>query len=251
MKKGVLLPLIVAIIAALVYFLILNNAKSKADADSKPVRVFVTNRDMPERRRVQRSDLRVVNIPQMYVQKDAFIYNTDADFQKITNAVTVIQIPRGNQVTKGSITSMSAKAGLGTKVPTQWRGFVLEVPTFVGALIKPDDKVDILLTFQAFLKTTGKEEQITATILQRVTVLGVGTDLGQGMTAEQAAGARDAEADAAAFSDQSFLSLALDPRDAQFLALAKAQGDITVIVRNQTDSALNSLDVASFSTLFK
>ncbi len=251
MKRGVFLPLVVAVVAALVYFLILNNAKSKADSDSKPVRVFVAGRDLAERRRLIKADLRVVNIPQMYVQKDAFIYNTDADFQKITNAVTIIQIPRGNQVTKSAISSMSAKAGLGSKVPTQWRGFVLPVDNYVATLVKPDDKIDILLTFHAFLKATGKEEPITATILQRVTVLGVGADLGQGMDAAAAGKAKDADADASAFSDMSVLSLALDPRDAQYLALAKSEGDLTIVVRNQTDSALNSLDVASFSTLFK
>lgn len=250
MKKGVLLPLIVAIIAAMVYFIILGNAKKKADEGSKPVRVFVATRDLPERRHLVRTDVRPVTIPQMYVQKDAFLYNTEADFQKITNAVSMIQIPKGNQITKGAITSMSAKVGLGTKVPAQWRGFVLEVPSNVGALIKPDDKVDILLTFSAFSKATGKEDQVTATILQRVTVLGVGNDLGQGMSADQAQAASDQDADIAAFSDTSFLSLALDPRDAQYLALARTLGDITVVIRNQTDNALPPLEVASFSTLF-
>lgn len=249
MKKGVMLPLIVAIIAAVVYFVILNSARNQAYEDSKPVEVIVAARDLGERKRLIRADLRRISIPSMYVAKDAFIYNAEADFQKVMNAVTLIQIPRGNQITKGSISSISARAGLGSRVPTQYRGYVLPVDMSVAQLVKPDDRIDIILTFEGRLKSTGTEEPVALTVLQRVPVLGVGMNLGQGMDAEQLEAAAGADQEASAFSDMAVLSLAMDPRDAQYLALAQSMGTLTVIVRNQTDGALNAMQIATLSSV--
>ena len=54
----------------------------------------------------------------------------------------------------------------------------------------------------------------------RVLVIAVGTNMGQGMNAKQFKGAGDKEEKAAAFSEKSMISLALNPNEAQYLALA-------------------------------
>ena len=58
------------------------------------------------------------------------------------------------------------------------------------------------------------------------------------------------EEDGAAFTDSSTLALSLSPRDAQYLALAQAEGDISVILRSHGDVTNFLIEVATFDKLF-
>ena len=89
--------------------------------------------------------------------------------------------------------------------------------------------------------------------MQNVKVLGVGSDLGQGLDAKSASAMKSKEDDAAAYSDQTALSLSLSPRDAQYLALALAQSDgaVTVILRSHGDVTNYLMEVATFEKLFQ
>ena len=131
------------------------------------------------------------------------------------------------------------------------RGFIISnVPTAITSMIKPDDNIDVLLTFEAVMKN-GNRQKVTVTLLQNVKVLGVGSNLGQGLDLKTAADMKNKEEDAAAFSDSSALSLALSPRDAQYLALAQAEGDVSVILRSHGDMTNYIMEIATFDKLFQ
>ncbi len=249
-NKGVLLPLIVAIAAAVVYAMIVSSAEKKLNASKNIKQVFVPIRDIKEREVIKRDFVKPVPVPDAYLQKDAFTYTTDADFRAIENAVARIQIPKGNQISKYAITSLSPEAGLSSKIPVQMRGFLIKVPVETAGMIKPDDNIDVLLTFEAQMKS-GTRQKVTVTLLQNVKVLGVGSDLGQGLDAKTANAMKNKEEDAAAYSDSSALSLALSPRDAQYLALAQAEGDISVILRSHGDVTNYLMEIATFEKLFQ
>ena len=253
MKKGIMLPLVVAILAAIVYAMIVSSAEKKLNASKNIQQVFVPIRDIKEREVIKRDYIKPVPVPAAYLQKDAFTYSTPADFKSIENAVARIQIPKGNQISKYAVTSLSPEAGLSSKIPVQMRGFVLtNVPIATASMIKPDDNVDVLLTFEATMKS-GQRQTVTVTLLQNVKVLGVGSDLGQGLDAKSASAMKSKEDDAAAYSDQTALSLSLSPRDAQYLALALAQSDgaVTVILRSHGDVTNYLMEVATFEKLFQ
>ena len=249
-NKGVLLPLIVAIAAAVVYAMIVSSAEKKLNASKNIKQVFVPIRDIKEREVIKRDFVKPVPVPAAYLQKDAFTYTTDADFRAIENAVARIQIPNGHQISKYAITSLSPEAGLSSKIPVQMRGFLIKVPVETAGMIKPDDNIDVLLTFEAQMKS-GTRQKVTVTLLQNVKVLGVGSDLGQGLDAKTANAMKNKEEDAAAYSDSSALSLALSPRDAQYLALAQAEGDISVILRSHGDVTNYLMEIATFEKLFQ
>ncbi len=249
MKRGVLLPVIVAILAAVVYGMIVSSAQNKLNASKNIKQVFVPLRDIKEREVIKRDFIRPVPVPAAYVQKDAFTYSTDADFKSIENAIARIQIPKGNQISKYAITSLSPEAGLSSKIPVQMRGYMISIPIATASMIKPDDNVDVLLTFEAMMKS-GNRQKVAVTLLQNVKVLGVGTDLGQGLDARAAAAAKSKDEEAAAYSDNSTLALALSPRDAQYLALAQAEGDISVILRSHGDVNNYLMEIATFEKLF-
>lgn len=250
MKKGFLFPLLLAILAAIVYAMIVSRAEKKL-SDAKNVKyVFVPTRDIKEREVIKRDFVKTVPVPAAYLQKDAFTYTTDADFKAIENAVARIQIPKGNQISKYAITSLSPEAGLSSKIPVQMRGFIINnVPIATAGLIKPDDNVDILLTFSAVMKN-GTQQNVTVTLLQNVKVLGVGNDLGQGLDAKSASALKNKDEDASAYSDSVALALALSPRDAQYLALAQKEGDISVILRSHGDVTNYLMEIATFEKLF-
>lgn len=249
MKKGIFLPFVVALLAAIVYAMIVSSAEKKLNASKNIQQVFVPVRDIKEREVIKRDILKTVPVPAAYLQKDAFTYSTAADFKAIENAVARIQIPKGNQISKYAITSLSPEAGLSSKIPVQMRGYVISVPLTTASMIKPDDNVDVLLTFEAMMKN-GSRQKVALTLLQNVKVLGVGSDLGQGLDARTAAAMKNKEEDAAAYSDNSVLSLSLSPRDAQYLALAQAEGDISVILRSHGDVTNYLMEIATFDKLF-
>ncbi len=250
MKKGILLPVVVAILAAFVYAMIVSSAEKKLNASKNIKQVFVPVRDIKEREVIKRDYIKPVPVPAAYLQKDAFTYTTDADFKAIENAVARIQIPKGNQISKYAVTSLSPEAGLSSKIPVQMRGFIINVPMSTATMIKPDDNIDVLVTLEAVMKS-GARQRVTFTLLQNVKVLGVGSNLGQGLDAKSADAMQNKEEDAAAYSDSSALSLALSPRDAQYLALAQAEGDISVILRSHGDVTNYLMEVATFDKLFQ
>lgn len=249
MKKGIFLPLVVAILAAIVYAMIVSSAQKKLNASKNTQKVFVPIRDIKEREVIKREWLKTVDVPAAFLQKDAFTYSSAADFKAIENAVARIQIPKGNQISKYAVTSLSPEAGLSSKIPVQMRGYVINVPTSMAGMIKPDDNVDVLLTFEAVMKN-GQHQKVAVTLLQNVKVLGVGSDLGQGLDARTAAAMKNKEEDASAYSDSSALSLSLSPRDAQYLALAQAEGDVSVILRSHGDVTNYLMEIATFDKLF-
>ena len=249
MKKGILLPLVLAILAALIYMMLLHKEQAKLSDARVTKTVLVPIRDIKEREVIKRDYLKKMQVPAAYVQKDAFTWTTEADFAKIDNAIARIQIPKGNQISKYAVTSLSPEAGLSSKIPVQMRGFVMTVDSNVASMIKPDDNVDILLTFEAVMKN-GSRQRVTITLLQNIKVLGVGSNLGQGLDLKAAAALRNQEEEASAYTDTSALSLALDPRDAQYLALAREEGTLSVILRSHGDVANYVMEIATFDKLF-
>ena len=250
MRRGFLLPLLLAILAAIVYAMIVSSAEKKLNASKNVKYVFVPTRDIKEREVIKRDFVKTVPVPAAYLQKDAFTYSTEADFKAIENAVARIQIPKGNQISKYAITSLSPEAGLSSKIPVQMRGYIItDVPIATASLIKPDDNVDILFTFKADMKD-GSQQNVAVTLLQNIKVLGVGGDLGQGLDAKTASSLKNTDEEASAYSDSTALALSLSPRDAQYLALAQQQGEISVILRSHGDVTNYMMEIATFQKLF-
>lgn len=248
-KKNIMLPVVIAIAAALIYYFVLYMAQGKIRETSKMEKVAVAAVDLPEGKMITRGNIKEVDIPTAYIQKDAYVISRGANISEIENLVTKVAIARGNQITKPSITSLSPESGISLKVMPSYRAFILPVDSNVSSLIKPGDKVDVLLTFDAMIKNGGKEK-MTATILQDIPVLGVGGNLGQGMDSASKAANAEREANNAAFSDRSVLSLSVSPVEAQYLALAQEEGVITVIVRSNGDTKVLPIEISSFSKLF-
>jgi len=249
-KKGVLVPVILAVFAASIYWWVLTSKERSLARAQESAQVLVARYDLPARTILKEDLVEIVNIPRQYMQQDSQEIRSASDIKLVANLVTAVRIPKGNQITLSALVSLSPEAGLSVKVPPGYRGCVLPLDNELMRLIKPGDRIDVLVTFDAVMGDNRKEK-VTATILQNVLVLGVGTNLGQGMSSIQAK-AKDAQVSAdQAFSDKGVMSLALNPDEAQFLSLCQVQGNVTVIVRGLGDVELHPMAIASFKRLIK
>lgn len=249
MNRRNFFPLFIAGIAALIYFLVLNLAQGNWAKANKIESVAVANFDLPEGTQLKRLHIKPTDIPLAYIQKDAYVLSKGANLSDIENLVTRVPIAKGNQITKSSLSSLSPEMGISLKVQPGNRAYILEVKNQIAKMIKPGDKVDILITFDAQMKNSNKEK-MSVTILQNILVLGVGSNLGQGLDAASKDKNKEDEQSSAAFSDMSTLSLSLSLEAAQYLALAEQEGEITVVVRAPGDINENSVPITSFSSLF-
>jgi Flp pilus assembly protein CpaB len=212
--------------------------------------VLVAKFDLPARTIMNVDLVETRTMPKMYLEQDAYEIKSQSDIKLVSNLVTSVRIPKGNQITQSALVSLSPEAGLSVKVPPGYRGCVLPLDNDLLRLIKPGDRIDILVSFDAVLGDNRKEK-VTATILQNVLVLGVGTNLGQGLSGAQAKSKAAVEAADQAFSEKSALSIALNPNEAQYLSLSLQQGKIDVVVRGLGDVELHPMEIASFKRLIK
>ncbi len=247
MNKRSLFPLVIAAMAALIYFFVLNLAQDNLTKSTKMEDVVVAKVDLKEGTQIKKEQLATVKMPLSYIQKDAFV--SIADISNIENLVARIEIPKGNQLTQNAIVPLSPEMGISLKVQPGNRAYILEVSNQVAKMIKPGDKVDILITFDAQMKNSNKEK-MAVTILQNILVLGVGSNLGQGLDKAAKAKNEKDEQNNAAFSDMSTLSLSLGLEAAQYLALAQEEGEIKVVIRAPADGNETSVPITSFSNLF-
>ena len=249
-KKGVLVPMVLAIGASMFYLMVLTSKEKALSNAYEQGQVLVARVDIPERTVLKEEMVEPVPMPRKFMEQDVFEVKTPSDIKMIANLVTRIRIPKGNQVTQSALISLSPEAGLSVKIPPGYRGTILPVEPELKALIKPGDRVDVLVTFEA-LMADNRKERVTATILQNVLVIAVGTNMGQGLNAKQFKAAGAAEEKSAAIAEKAMISLALNPNEAQYLSLAMRQGDTTVVMRGLGDVEMHPMEMASFRKLFK
>lgn len=247
MDKKVLFPLVIAVIAAVLVYMVLLQKESSYKKAYETVRVLVARTDIIPRTVLSRDMFRVEEIPRKYVQQDAYENPTTGSVKDIENFVTAVRIPKGNQLTTSSLMRLSPESGLSVKVLPARRGALLKVEQAWANLIKPGDYIDILVTISMKM-SDGKQEETTATLLQDVRVLGVGANLGQGMSEEDF---KRKNANQDAFADSGTLSLMVSPIDAQYLVLAEKQGTINIVVRPVGDHESHPMTMASFRKLIR
>ena len=245
-KRGVVIPLALAVVSAGSYMAVLTNRERELSRSYENATIMVARVDLPERTVMKADLLHTRAIPRKFAAPDAFEVRTPSDLKLVANLVTRVRIPKGGQIAQSALTSLSPTAGLSLKVPPGYRGAVVPVEPDLLKLVKPGDRVDVLLTFDA-LMSDNRKEKVTATLLQNVLVLGVGGNLGQGAGAGEN-GEKDRRENA--FSERGMMSVALNPNEVQYLALALRQGEIMVSLRNPGDVDMHPMPMASLRKLF-
>lgn len=116
------------------------------------------------------------------------------------------------------------------KVPPGYRGFSLPVPSWQAQFIRPGNRIDVIATLAKNHPTRPKEDY-GHTILQNALVLDVRPPLNNG--------------------EPSAIQLALNPNEAQYLALAIGDGRINVALRSDEDAEMHPMEPSGFKKLFR
>ena len=116
-----------------------------------------------------------------------------------------------------------------------YRGAALPIKGHQLLYVKPGDRIDLLVTFEAIIKSADKKEikeKVTATILQNIVVLNV----------------RKPEKP----DELGAIELLLNPNEAQYAALSVAKGtSVSISIRAPADTELHPMEMASFRRLIK
>lgn len=109
--------------------------------------------------------------------------------------------------------------------------------TAVGGLLEPGYYVDVIVTIRPDTDTLSAD-WVTETILQGVRVLAVGEAVSRSPVEEEKDKKGDAERDASQPSRESWVTLEVEPAEAEELALAAARGQLHLSLRARDDFEL-------------
>jgi pilus assembly protein CpaB len=209
------------------------------------VKVLAASRDIPPHTALNAEFLTTKEVPSKYVEPGAIqVKYPGQETDRIRGKVTVSAIAAGSTITQSNLNYPDVKeSGVAPLLPPGKRGFTLRLGNMdVADLILPGDHVDILATLTVRVKDG--ESKATYTILQNILVVGVGKDL------------KPRNLDVASKKEVIeglVLTVAVEPAEAERLALAvaQAQGEISVVIRPHGDNSVKAVPGATPSNLVR
>ena len=167
------LALIIAVIAMLMVQTYIDDEKSKLiGLYGKQGPVLVAKVDIDELELIDDSKVYTKNIPEKFQSPGHF-----KSEKEVKNTIATVPIKKGEQITKPRVTYPGAKTGLSRQVALGKRAMAISISEnqAVGHLIKPGDRVDILVPVD--YASGRKDIQKLTTILQDVLVLSTGFNM--------------------------------------------------------------------------
>ncbi len=144
--------------------------------------------------------------------------------KELVDRGVISPIAENEPITVTKVASLEAGAGLPPVIPEGMRAISVKVNEVVGVagFVVPGTLVDVLVTART-AGGTGPDEAMTRTVVSKVTVLTAGTKYDQ----EKSKSGEPIPT--------SVVTLAVLPEDAERIALAQNQGQITLALRNPLD----------------
>lgn len=234
-RKSFVIALAFAVLGVALGFLYIRRYEQQLSGGER-VAVLTVLKDVAPGETVRDSMLAVREVPIAYVDDRNVLAK---DKEKVIGIDTVIPI-RNQQTLQWTDLAVRADIrNLSTLVSPGKRAVTVSASRGESAgnkLIRPGDRVDVIATLPA---ATDRGHR-SLVLLQKVLVVAVGLRTDRLADADEKPGFR---------RDDSVLTLSLDVEEAQLLALAQAQGQLSVAVRNPEDSLtyndLPDMDTAS------
>jgi pilus assembly protein CpaB len=190
--------------------------------EPETIPVVVAAEDMTFGTRLTEAHLKVVEYPAAALPRGYY-----SDIDSVVDQSTRIFLMQGEPVLPAKLSSVGG--GLSLRIPEEMRAISLSVNeiTGVNGFILPGDRVDVLVTVD---NVTGSNLAVTKTILQNIEVL--------------ASGAKTETRRNTQVTVQT-VTLLVDPKGAESLALGLHQGAVQLSLRNPVDHevlAMRSID---------
>jgi pilus assembly protein CpaB len=182
------------------------------------IRVVVAATDMSMGTKITPEQLKTIAWPQTALPEGYL-----SKIEDLSGRVALGRIMAGEPVLESKLASKDARGGLAALIPPSMRAVAVRVDDVVGVagFIHPEDRVDVIVTMTP--QKPENAEPTSKVILQNVKVLTVGKEL------DIKEGARGRA------TSVTVATLLVDPEQAEKLALAAAQGEILLTLRNWGD----------------
>jgi pilus assembly protein CpaB len=202
------LAVVCGALAALAGYGVLALKENEINELNRPVKVVLAARYIAPGSQITADMLKEGELPAKFVTAAI-----GRSFKSITGFIALVPFVENEPILINKISQKAQQ--LSSSVPTGLRAIAVPVDetSSCGYMIKPGDRVDVLLTYD---KSADKKVNIvTSTILQCVQVIAVGQGFENGESSKK----------------YSSVSLAVSPQEAQMLAFAGERGRFTLILR--------------------
>lgn len=187
--------------------------------------VVAARKVLPAGTVLQESDLGLIDVPKGSVSSRAVQRH---EYKQILNKKLLYSIPQGAALLWSDIDApRPGESGLADTIRTELRAISISVDAVssVSGLVRPNDRVDILGTF-TFPTPEGEMEVVTMTVLQDVSVLATGQQMGKEDSGQRQAANRG----------YGTVTFEVSPKEAEMLVFAQAvKGRLTLTLRNPED----------------
>lgn len=197
------------------------------------VKVVAAKRDIPSGTKiVPQADLKLIDMPKASLPERAILPD---EAEPMVGRRTIFEIRANNMILWSDIEGGDPSSqGLAPAIQEKLRAISLNISGAAGVsgMVRPNDRVDVLGTFNFPSKTVpGEMETVTLTILQDVSILATG----QQMAKDIAANNRSSS------SGYSTVTVQVTPREAELLVFAQQmKGSLTLSLRNPSDQSYES-----------
>ena len=214
--------LAVALLAATVASFVVYRALAAGSGPQQPqtIDTLVAAQSIPSGTMLTRDHVKVVQWP-----ASSRLDGSLSDPRTVIDRGAIVAIAANEPITESKLAAQGAGAGLPPTIPPGMRAMSVRVNEVVGVagFVVPGTRVDVLVTFES---RTQASESVARVVVSNVQVLTAGTRFDQ----------EKARQDNRPIPT-SVVTLLVTPEDAQRLALAAAEGRITLILRNPLDNA--------------
>ncbi len=192
--------------------------RTKAPQQERLIAVLAANKSLPAGYLLRDADLTQVALRQQEAPAGVFPAARKAD---VVNRVLLIDVSAKEPLLDQKLARRTGSEGIASTIEEGMRAVAVKIDSVSGAgdLLEPGARVDVLFT-----KPGKMSEAITTTILQNVKLLSVGRKTRPGEKLDPKA------------PRLPVATLLVTPLDAQKLELAKAQGKISLVLRNPNDA---------------
>ncbi len=229
-NKLLLVSVFAGAIAAILAFYYFSTLEQNIKSKMEPVWVIAAAKYIPSYTRLEKEMLKIIEIPRKMVNKANVL-----DIEKIEGKITLVPFIEDEPILDNKLSRKGNE--LNVMIPTGLRAISLSVDeeAAVGFMIRPGDYVDVLLTFQDSDSITGKGMLKTATILQDVKVIAVGSEFSLDKKN----------------TNYSSITLALMPEEAELLTFAREKGKISFVLRALGDRTKEKIKQISFADIIR
>ena len=240
-KIVLLFSVLLAVLAVVLMQMYKTNLAKELGVSGTRVPVLVASEKIPAFTEIESSQLQVKEYPENFVPPG---HHPKALMRDLIGQTTVFDIMPGDPILTKDMALTQRTAQLSTKILKDMRALALPVDKVnsFGGLLRPSDHVDILGTFQK--PSSGDVE--TVTLLQNVTVLAVGGQLGNSSSSSSSSrkGGRRTRANT--------VTVAVTPEEAELLVFAQDRGTLGLTMRGKDDvNDEPSLTGKSFADIFE